>query len=137
MVEAALTTARMRPADPNWPGLAPQAEVIPVAHADRATADATAADRAALVAAFVDAARGLETAGYCATRGVATAFANTAGQQAAGSVTSATVDGISRAPTGGPAPADGSGRASAVRLADLDGAAAGRHLSRDRAGRRP
>ncbi len=118
LATAALTSARLRPVDPHWPGLAPPAPVGP-SHADRATADATDAERAALVAAFVEAAGGLETAGFCATRGTATAFVNSAGQQVTGSVTLATVDGIARAPSGEPAPADGSGRASSTRLREL------------------
>jgi predicted Zn-dependent protease len=124
LATAALTAAQLRPVDPHWPGLAPPASVGP-SHADRATADATDADRAALVAAFVAAAEGLETAGFCATRGTATAFANSAGQQVAGSVTQATIDGIARAPGAEAALADGSGRASSTRLQDLDGSAAG------------
>ena len=130
LATAALAAARLRPVDPHWPGLASPEPVIGPGHADRATADATAAERAALVAAFVDAGGGLETAGFCSTRGTATAFANSAGQQAAGSVTAATIDGIARAPGAGPAPADGSGRASSTRLHDLDAAAAGLHASR-------
>ena len=126
LATAALTAARLRPVDPHWPGLAPPAPVGP-SHADRATADASDAERAALVGAFVDAAGGLETAGFCSTRGTATAYANSAGQQVTGSVTLATVDGIARAPSGEPAPADGSGRASSTRLRDLDGARAGHH----------
>ncbi len=129
LVGAALAAARLRPADPNWPGLAPPATVSPTDHADRATADATGADRAALVQAFVDAAGGLETAGYCESRGIATAFANSAGQVAVGSVTAATIDGIARAASGGPAPADGSGRASSTRIEELDGGAAGRRAA--------
>ncbi len=130
LATAALTAARLRPVDPNWPGLAPPQAVVGSSHADRATADATAAERAALVAAFVEAGGGLETAGFCSTRGTATAFANTAGQQVAGSVTAATIDGIARARGGEPAPADGSGRASSTRLHELDGAAAGLHAAR-------
>jgi predicted Zn-dependent protease len=129
LATAALTAARLRPVDPNWPGLAPPAPV-PGSHADRATADAADAARAALVAQFVDAAGGLETAGFCSTRGTATAFANSAGQQAAGSVTAATIDGIARAPGSEPAPADGSGRASSTRIGALDGAEAGLHAAR-------
>jgi predicted Zn-dependent protease len=130
LATAALTAARLRPVDPHWPGLAPPEPVEGPSHADRATADATAAERAAMVAAFVEAAGGLETAGFCSTRGTATAFANSAGQLATGSVTAATIDGIARAPSGEAAPADGSGRASSTRLRDLDGTAAGRHASR-------
>ncbi len=126
LAAAALTSAQLRPADPHWPGLAPVADVPQVANADRVTADATAAERAALVAAFVAAAGGLETAGFCSTRGIATAFANSAGQLATGSITAATIDGIARAPGSGPAPADGSGRASSVHLDQLNAAAAGR-----------
>ncbi len=126
LAEAALAATRHRPVDPHWPGLAPRAEVLAAAHADRATADATPATRAELVAAFVDAAGGLETAGYCSTRGIATAFANSAGQSVVGSATAATIDGIARVPFGGPAPADGSGRASATRLSDISGEVAGR-----------
>ncbi len=127
LVAAALDAARLRPADPHWPGLAPRAEIAAVDHADRATADASGADRARLVEAFVEAAGGLETAGFCATRGIATAFVNSAGQVATGSITAATIDGIARAPSAeaGAAPADGSGRASATRLEELGGARAG------------
>jgi predicted Zn-dependent protease len=126
LAEAALAATRHRPVDPHWPGLAPPAEILPAAHADRATADATAGERAELVAGFVDAADGLETAGYCATRGIATAFANSAGQRTVGSVTAVTIDGIARKPFGGAAPADGSGRASSVRIAEVSGETAGR-----------
>jgi predicted Zn-dependent protease len=130
LVTAALEATRLRPADPNWPGLAPREPIGPVNHADRATADASGDDRAALVQAFVEAAGGLETAGFCETRGIATAFANSAGQLVAGSITAATLDGIARAPGAAPAPSDGSGRASSTRISDLQGAVA------DAAGRR-
>ena len=129
LVTAALNATRLRPADPNWPGLAPREPIGPVNHADRATAAASGDDRAALVHAFVEAAGGLETAGFCETRGIATSFANSAGQLVVGSVTAATLDGIARAPSGAPAPADGSGRASSTRLSELQGdvaSAAGR-----------
>lgn len=126
LAAAAVESALLRPPDPHWPGLAPPRPVSIEGRADRATADASAADRAAVVAAFVDAAGGLETAGFCSTKGIATAFANSAGQVAVDSSTAATIDGIARAPTGEPAPADGSGRESSVRLAALDGRAAGR-----------
>ena len=124
LANAAVAAARLRPVDPHWPGLAPPAPVAP-SHADRATADATDAERAQLVAAFVEASAGLESAGYCSTSGTATAIANSAGQQVVGSVTLATIDGIARAASGEPAPADGSGRASSIRVGDLDGGAAG------------
>ena len=48
------------------------------------------------VRAFVDAAGGLETAGYCRTRTGRGAFANSAGQSVAGAATEAAMDGIAR-----------------------------------------
>jgi predicted Zn-dependent protease len=70
-------------------------------------------------------AEGLETAGFCSTNGLHTAFANSAGQRVAGRATGAGLDGIARTGT-----ADGSARAASVRLADLDGAATGREATR-------
>jgi len=113
-IDGVLESIRVRPPDPDWPGLAPRAAAPDVDHWDDATAAADPDERARRVRAFVDAGGGLETAGFCSTRGTATAFANSAGQQVAGSVTAATIDGIARAPSGEPAPADGSGRASST-----------------------
>ena len=122
LVSSVVEAARLRPVDPAWPGLAPPAEAPAVDHWDDATASADPAERAGRVAAFVDAAGGLETAGFCSTEGVHVAFANSAGQRLDGRSTSAALDGIAR--TGS---SDGSARAASVRLADLDGA----HLGRD------
>ncbi len=119
-VERTLEAARLRPADPEWPGLAPVAAAPLVEHWDDDTADASPDARAAVVKAFVDAGGGLEAAGYCATSGLHVALANSAGQRLEGRHTSATIDGIHR--TGS---SDAAAAASSVRLADLDGAAAG------------
>lgn len=125
LVRSTIDAARLQPVDPGWPGLAPPAEVPALDHWDDGTADAEPAARAERVGAFVAAAEGLETAGFCSTEGIHTAFANSAGQRATGRATTAMLDGIAR--TGS---ADGSARAASVRLADLDGAEAGREATR-------
>jgi predicted Zn-dependent protease len=119
-IDGVLDAARVRPPDPEWPGLAPRAEAPDVDHWDDETAAASPDERAARVRAFVDAAGGLETAGFCSTLAVNLAFANSAGQRLTGRGTMAVLDGIARTPT-----ADGSSRAGSVRLGDLDGAAIG------------
>ena len=120
LVRSTIDAARLRPVDPGWPGLAPAAEAPAVDHWDDPTADADPAERADRVGAFVAAATGLETAGFCSTDGVRVAFANSAGQRLTGRSTTASLDGIAR--TGN---SDGSARAASRRLADLDGAALG------------
>jgi len=124
-IDGVLEAAKVRPADPDWPGLAGPAPAPEVDHWDDATADASPDERAARVRAFVDAAGGLETAGFCSTLAVRLGFANSAGQRLAGRGTAATIDGIARTPT-----ADGSGRETSVRLSDLDGAAIGERAAR-------
>jgi predicted Zn-dependent protease len=119
-VDGVLEAARVRPPDPEWPGLAPRAEAPDVDHWDDATAGASPDERASRVRAFVDAAGGLETAGFCSTLAVNLAFANSAGQRLTGRGTMAVLDGIARTPT-----ADGSSRAGSVRLGALDGSAIG------------
>jgi len=119
-IDGVLEAARVRPPDPDWPGVASRAGAPVVGHWDEATAASTPDDRAARVRAFVDAAGGLETAGFCSTNVVRLAFANSAGQRLAGRGTAAFLDGIARTPT-----ADGSGRQGSVRLGDLDGAVVG------------
>jgi predicted Zn-dependent protease len=120
LVDNVISAARVAPADPGWPGLTAPAAVPDPGHWDDATAAAVPDDRAARVRAFVDAADGLETAGYCATAALELAFANSAGQTAAGRGTEAALDGIARTST-----ADSSARAQSVRLADIDGGVAG------------
>ncbi len=87
---------------------------------DEATAEASPGDRADRVRAFVDAAGGLESAGYCRTTYRSGAFVNTAGQAVSGRSADAALDGIARA--GG---ADGVARLASARLADLDGGVLG------------
>lgn len=120
LVEGALAAARLRPVDPHWPGLAPPAPVPKVDHHDPATEDATPAERAERVRAFVEAGPGLRAAGYCDTEGAVTAFANSAGQRAEALASRATLDGIHQTDDSA-----GSAHQTAVRLADLDAAAAG------------
>ena len=119
-IDNVLEAARIRPPDPDWPGLAPRASAPAVDHFDEATASASPDERAARVRAFVDAAGGLETAGFCSSTTVQLAFANSAGQRLTGRGTAAEVDGIARTAT-----ADGSSRHLSVGLGGLDGAVVG------------
>jgi predicted Zn-dependent protease len=136
LVGRTLEGARLLPPDPGWPGLATPAPVATSGSIDEATAQASPAERAARVRAFVDAAGGLETAGYCRTRWTRAAFANSAGQLVTGATTEAAMDGIARARGGsGAAPADGAARAASSRLGDVDGAVLGaRAAAKARAG---
>jgi predicted Zn-dependent protease len=143
-VESAVAAARLRPADPAFPGLTPPTP-LPLRVAanlagpatglyppvdgvpdgsggnwDDATADATPNQRAAVVREFVDAAGGLETAGYVQTMRTEGVYANTLGQSVAGRVTECAADGIARLPG-----ADGVARHGAVRLSELSGATLG------------
>ncbi|MGK5742690.1 TldD/PmbA family protein [Micromonospora sp. URMC 103] len=120
LVERTLAAARLCPPDPAWPGLTPPTPTGAGGPVDEATAHADPDERAERVRAFVAAAEGLETAGYCRTAHRSSAFANTAGHTAYGRSVEAAMDGIAR--TGG---ADGVARLCADRLADLDGAALG------------
>jgi len=124
-IDGVLEAARVRPPDPEWPGVASPAAAPDVDHWDEATANATPDERAARIRSFVDAAGGLETAGFCSTLAVHLSFANSAGQRLSGRGTAAIVDGIARTPT-----ADGSAHGGSVRLADLDGAALGDRAAR-------
>ena len=132
LVEGTLAAAALRPVDPDWPGLAPPVPVADVEHYDPATETATPDERARRVRAFVDAGPGLRAAGYCDTDGGTIAFANSAGQRAAGRSSRATIDGIHQTEDSA-----GSGHATAARLSDLDaggvGAAAADRALRSRA----
>jgi predicted Zn-dependent protease len=116
-VESAVAAARLRKADPAFPGLAPVAPVPSGGTWDDATADATPDQRAAVVRDFVDAAGGRETAGYVQTERTEAVYANTLGQSAAGRGTAVAADGIVRVDG-----AAGVARRAGVRLADLSGA---------------
>jgi len=120
LVTATLAAARLRPRDPDWPGLGEPAPLTGTGSFDEATAAASPDERAAGVAAFVAAAGGLSTAGFVQTASLTTVLADTAGRHLRGATTSATADGIARL-TG----ADGVARAMTGRLADLDCAALG------------
>jgi predicted Zn-dependent protease len=126
LVARTLEASRLLPPDPGWPGLTPPTPAARRGSLDVDTAEATPADRAARVRAFVDAAGGLETAGYCRTSWTVAAFANSLGQSLEGAFTDAGMDGIARAPGGAAgAPADGTARLASTRLQDLDGAVLG------------
>lgn len=125
LVETALETAVLRPADPKWPGLAEPAEVPVLGHHDAATERATPEERAAVVADFVAAGSGLQAAGYCETATTSITFANSLGQRCSDAATRAVVDGIQQTPTSA-----GKAHQTSVRLADLDGTAAGRAAAR-------
>jgi predicted Zn-dependent protease len=116
LVERTIAAARLCPPDPQWPGLAPPAPTSPLPPVDEETAHAEPAARAARVRDFVAAADGLETAGYCSTLRMATAFANSAGMSADAVTALAAMDAIARAGT-----ADGVSRLASSRLSDLDG----------------
>jgi predicted Zn-dependent protease len=120
LVTRTLAALRLAPADATWPGLSSPAQVAFGGNADEATASAAPADRAARVRAFVDAADGLETAGFCSNSVTRLAYANSTGHLLLGATTQATMDAIARTGT-----SDGLARLASVRLADLDGAVLG------------
>ena len=114
----------MSPIDPDWPGVAGPEAPADVDHWDDETAAASPADRGNRVAAFVEAAGGLETAGALSTEAMSVAFANSAGQSVTGRGTVASIDGIARTGT-----SDGVARWSSVALAQIDGRAMGEHAA--------
>ncbi|HZN12699.1 MAG TPA: TldD/PmbA family protein [Acidimicrobiales bacterium] len=125
-VDATIEAARLRPVDADWPGLSGPAAMPSVDHYDEATAVASPTERAAIVKAFVDAGGELKAAGYCATSNRDYGYANTAGHTASGRDTIATFEGIHQLVPGVSA---GLATDASVRLADLDGAAAGAHAA--------
>ena len=131
LADAGLEAATVRPADPEWPGLAPPEPLRAEAGTRAVTAagSPSADERAEAVRAFVEAADGLQTAGFCSSAAIVRAYRNSAGQRVAAALSSATIDGIARAPLGGRF-ADGSGRGSGLRLADLDAHGAGARAAR-------
>jgi predicted Zn-dependent protease len=124
MVERAFDAARLRPVDPDWPGLAPPAPVPQTSTYDEATHVAPPDVRAEVVRAFVQADPGLLAAGFCQTSGQEVAFANSAGHEAWARTSQATVEGIHRTRV-----ADGGSQQITARVSDLDGAAAGRRAA--------
>lgn len=120
LVRRTREAARLLPPDPGWPGLAPPAALAGAGNWDEATARAAPDARADRVRAFVDAAGGLETAGYCRTMYASGAFANSAGQSVSGRTAEVAMDAIAR--VGG---ADGLARLASGRLSEVDGAVLG------------
>jgi len=120
LVRSAVAAARLRPVDPQYPGLAPSAPAVTTGNWDEATATASPEDRVAVVREFVAAVGGLTAAGYVQTLGEAAEYCNTLGHRLTGRRTAATVDGIARTTE-----SDGVGRHSSVRLGDLSGAEIG------------
>jgi predicted Zn-dependent protease len=124
---------RVAPLDPGWPGLAPPSAAAETATVDAATVDASPDVRASMVRAFVDAAGGLEAAGFCRTSHWRGAFMNSAGHELTGESAEASLDGIARG-----AGVDGVARIASNRVADLDGAVLGaRAAAKVRAGADP
>jgi predicted Zn-dependent protease len=120
LVARTLDAAAVAPLDHGWPGLAPPAPLGPVASLDPATRDVGPEARAEVVRAFVDAAGGLETAGYCRSNHWRGAFANSAGQALSGEAAEVGVAGIARRDGN-----DGAARFASGRLADIDGGVLG------------
>ncbi|GAA4694302.1 TldD/PmbA family protein [Phytohabitans rumicis] len=120
LVARTLAAARLLPPDPGWSGLAPPAPLAGEGNWDEATAQAAPDARADQVRAFVDAAGGLETAGYCRTLHWSGAFANSAGQAISGHTAEVAMDGIARLDG-----ADGVARMATGRLSEVDGAVLG------------
>ena len=129
LVEDTLAAARLRPVDPDWPGLAPPAPAPANLSYDEATDRAAPDERAVVARDFVRAAPDLKAAGYCMTEATEVAFANSAGQRVGGRVTMAAVDGIHQTDSSA-----GSAHRTSSRLADIDGDALGL-LAADRARR--
>ncbi|HSF84066.1 MAG TPA: metallopeptidase TldD-related protein [Acidimicrobiia bacterium] len=119
-VDETIERCAYSPVDETWPGLAEPADAQAVDHHDDATATASPADRARMVAEFVAAGEGMRAAGYCQTSDTSVVFANSNGVRRDGRYTQATLDGIHQTDTSA-----GSGHATSVRLGDLDGAAVG------------
>ncbi len=119
-VDDTIEMARLSPADPSWPGLAPPQEIPPVDHASAASIDASPDARAQIVRDFVAAGPELSAAGYADTDHTRHVLMNTAGHEAIGQMTRATLDGIHQS-----ADAAGYGHVTSTSLDDLDGAATG------------
>jgi predicted Zn-dependent protease len=120
LVDRVATMLTAAPLDPGWPGLTQPAGLVDRSTVDEATRDCPPAARADRVRAFVDAAQGHESAGYCRTSYWSGSYRNSLGQAIDDDSTEAVLDGIARG--GG---ADGTARRTSARLSDVDGAALG------------
>jgi predicted Zn-dependent protease len=133
LVTRVAESVRVAPVDPAWPGLAGAEAPGRTEPVDPRTAAASPADRADVVKAFVDAAGGLETAGYVRTNHWTGAFASSAGQVVTGEATECDLSGIARNDG-----SDGLARSAPTRIGDLDGTALGaRAAAKARAGTDP
>jgi PmbA protein len=132
---SALEMAQVAAPDPMFPGLAPPAEIPPPAPFDEATAATSPAERAASVAALVEAAgTGLRVAGSCETKAMEVALANSEGHFAYAPATRANLTTVAVSGEGG----SGFAEAAARRVADLDPGAVGARAGRKaRGGARP
>jgi predicted Zn-dependent protease len=120
LVAAVVDAVKVAPLDGGWPGLSPPSEPGATPPLDAPTAEATPADRAEVVRAFVDGAAGLEVAGFCRTNHWSGAFANSAGQVVTGESAECGASGIARSNG-----ADGVARHAPLAISELDGAALG------------
>ncbi len=123
LVDDTLESARLRPVDPDWPGLVPPTAWLTLEddRYDPGTHKSEPDVRAQVVKDFVDEGPELRAAGYCATRGWDTYFANNLQHRAGGRATMAAVDAIHRTAT-----SDSRGWQFAPSIGEIDGAAAGR-----------
>lgn len=120
LVDRTLEAAKLSPADPDWAGFAPPADLPGVDNYDEATAAASPEERATIVKEFITAAEDTDAAGFCNTESLTVGFANSLGHSGVGRETRATIDGIHRVGT-----VAGSGHQTSRRIGDLDGAAVG------------
>lgn len=127
LVDRTLEAARLRPVDPDWPGLVPSTvgtadEPDGAAdHFDEATHNASPEERAGVVRDFVDVVGPeLSSAGFCRTDSGQVVFANSVGQRQGGRSSRATVEAIARTAT-----SDGRGWQSSRCLGDIDGEGVG------------
>jgi predicted Zn-dependent protease len=120
LVERTVAAAQLAPLDSAWAGLVEPTPVVAAGTVDDAIVGVLASDRAERVKAFVDAAGGLTTAGYCRTVHTQAAFGNSLGQAVLGSTTEVAMDGIAR--TGR---SDGCARLAGSHLSAVDGAVLG------------
>ena len=120
LVEETIHSARLRPTDTDWPGLAPPAPPVGASRFDVDTAGATPEERATRARDFISADAGSLAAGYCDTDGGPVAFANSAGQSLETTISRATLDGIHQLGT-----AAGAGHATAAALSQIEGAPLG------------
>jgi predicted Zn-dependent protease len=124
LVARTIEATELAPVDPGWPGLALPAPLPAPGTVDEDIVAVSAGDRADRVRAFVEAAGGLPTAGYCRTRHVQAAFGNSAGQAVLGGTTEVALEGIARAASAD-GPVDGSARLAGTHLSMVDGAVLG------------